>query len=37
VDVLGRIPSAHWRDAMLRRISDRLGIDEALESDLEQE
>ena len=36
VDVVSRIPSAQWRDAMLRRIANRLGIEEAFEAELEE-
>jgi hypothetical protein len=35
VDVLARIPSEQWRTAVLQRIAQRLGMDDALETDLE--
>ena len=35
VDVLARIPSAEWREGVLQRIAQRLGMDAELEADLE--
>ena len=35
VDVLARIPSEHWRVAVLHRIAQRLGMDDDLEAQLE--
>ncbi len=35
VDVLARIPSAEWREGVLQRIAQRLGMDPELEADLE--
>jgi Fe-S cluster assembly protein SufD len=35
VDVLGRIGSETWRDRVLSRIADRLGMEPELESALE--
>lgn len=35
VDVLARIPSAEWREAVLQRIAQRLGMDPELEAELE--
>jgi Fe-S cluster assembly protein SufD len=35
VDVLARIPSVEWRDAVLVRIAERLGMDLGLEAELE--
>lgn len=34
VDVLARIPSAEWREGVLQRIAQRLGMDAELEADL---
>ncbi len=36
VDVLSRLGSAHWRDTVLARIAQRLGMDPELESSLEE-
>lgn len=36
VDVLSRLGSAHWRDTVLARIAQRLGMDPELESTLEE-
>ncbi len=36
VDVLSRLGSAHWRDTVLARIAQRLGMDPDLESSLEE-
>jgi Fe-S cluster assembly protein SufD len=36
VDVLARIPSAEWREALLSRIAQRLGMDPELEAELEE-
>jgi Fe-S cluster assembly protein SufD len=35
VDVLARIPSTRWRDSVLSRIAQRLGMDPELEAELE--
>lgn len=35
VDVLARIPSTRWRDSVLARIAQRLGMDPELEAELE--